>query len=132
MVQGVGWFAVLHALLGHRLPYLVVLVLVYVVAIPLGFVLYRGLVFGAGGPWLVDLGRFTVVQGGAFAINLGALPFFHELLHVPVVLAQALSIGLVLVFNYTGHLYFSFRRRDSRHDTGSGDTVETSDAAARG
>jgi putative flippase GtrA len=111
VVQGIGWFAVLHSLLGHALPYLLVLVLVYVVSIPIGFLLYRTLVFQVAGQWLTDFARFTLVQAGAFAINLGALPCFHEVLGVPLLVSQALSIAVILVFNYTGHLYFSFRRR---------------------
>jgi putative flippase GtrA len=111
VVQGVGWFAVFEALLGDTLPYPLVLVLVYVVSIPIGFLLYRIFVFQVTGQWLTDLARFILIQAGAFAINLGALPFFHEILGLPLLASQALSIGVILLFNYTGHLYVSFRRR---------------------
>lgn len=118
VVQGIGWFALFHPLLGDQIPYLAVLVLVYAVSIPIGFVLYRTLVFQVAGQWLTDLARFTLVQAMAFLINLGSLPFFHEVLGVPLLIAQALSIGVILVFNYTGHLYFSFRRQHRHPDAG--------------
>lgn len=118
VVQGIGWFAVLYPLLGDRIPYLAVLVLVYAISIPIGFVLYRTLVFQVEGQWLTDLARFTLVQAGAFLINLGALPFFHEVLGVPLLIAQALSIGVILVFNYVSHMYFSFRRTHGHPDAG--------------
>ena len=118
VLQGIGWFAVFYPLVGDRIPYIAVLVLVYAISIPIGFVLYRTLVFRVAGQWLTDLARFTLVQAMAFLINLGSLPFFHEVLGVPLLIAQALSIGVILVFNYTGHLYFSFRRRHGHPDAG--------------
>jgi len=119
VVQGILWFAILNALLGDALPYLVVLVLVYGVSIPIGFLLYRKFVFRVTGQWLTDFARFVLVQAGAFAINLGALPFFHEVLGVPLLASQVLSIGVILVFNYTGHLYVSFRRSHRRAQPGA-------------
>ena len=115
VVQGIGWFAVLDALLGDALPYLLVLVLVYVVSIPIGFLLYRIFVFQVTGQWLTDFARFILIQAGAFAINLSALPFFHEILGLPLLVSQALSIAVILLFSYTGHLYVSFRRRHDDH-----------------
>lgn len=110
VVQGVGWFALFHALVGDRLPYLVVLVLTYVPSILIGFVLYRTLVFKVEGHVLKDLLRFTLVQGTALLINAASLPFFHEVLHLPLLVSQAISVVVIVVFNYVGHLYFSFRR----------------------
>lgn len=136
VVQGIGWFGVLYPLLGDALPYLLVLVLVYVVSIPIGFLLYRILVFQVTGQWLTDLARFILVQAAAFAINLGALPFFHEVLGVPLLVSQALSIAVILVFNYTGHLYVSFRRRHDRPrqavraDVPAGGSTGTQDAVS--
>ena len=118
VVQGIVWFALLYPLLGDQIPYLAVLVLVYAISIPIGFVLYRTLVFQVAGQWLIDLARFTLVQAMAFLINLVALPFFHEVLGVPLVIGQALSIGVILVFNYLSHMYFSFRRSHGHPDAG--------------
>ena len=51
-------------------------------------------------------------------INLVALPFFHEVLGVPLLFGQVLSIGVILVFNYLSHMYFSFRRSHGHPDAG--------------
>jgi len=118
LVQGVAWFALLHALLDDVLPYLVILMLAYAPAILIGFTLYRTFVFKVAGHWLRDLFRFTLVQGVAFAINVVSLPFLHEVLGVPLVLAQGISVVVILVFNYMGHLYFSFRRSHGHVDAG--------------
>jgi len=111
IVQGVGWFALLYLLLGDWLPYPVLLLLAYIPAILIGFVLYRVLVFKVVGHVLRDLARFTLVQVGAFCINVVSLPFFHEVVGIPMLASQTLSIGVIIVFNYTGHLLFSFRRK---------------------
>ncbi len=118
VVQGVGWFALLHALLGDWLSYLYVLALAYVPAIGLGFVLYRTLVFKVEGHVVKDLVRFTMVQCAALAINAVSLPFFHEVLHIPLVVSQAISVVVIIVFNYVGHLYFSFRRTHGHPESG--------------
>jgi putative flippase GtrA len=117
-VQGFAWFALFNQLLGNRLPYLGVLFLAYLPAILIGFVLYRTLVFKVVGHWVRDLARFTVVQTMAFLVNVACLPFFHELLGVPIVPAQALSVIVIVVFNYVGHVYFSFRRTHGHPDAG--------------
>lgn len=110
VVQGVGWFTLLHWWAPQSVNYMVILVLSYVPAILIGFWLYRTFVFGSQGEVLLELGRFTLVQGAALGLNAVSLPFFHEILRLPLVLAQACSIVFIIVFNYVGHLYFSFRR----------------------
>ena len=118
VLQGVGWFALFHALLGDRLAYLYILVLAYLPAIVLGFVLYRTLVFKVEGHLVKDFVRFTLVQVAAFGINVVSLPFFHEVLRIPLLVSQALSVVVIIVFNYLGHLYFSFRRSHGHPDAG--------------
>jgi putative flippase GtrA len=124
VVQGIVWFALLHALLGDTVPYLLVLVLVYLIAVPIGFVLYRTIVFRVSGGWVLDFGRFLLVQSGGFAINVCALPIFHEVFGLPLLAAQVLSILVILVFNYLGHLYVSFRR-SKPHGSGAAPDVDS-------
>jgi len=126
VVQGVGWFALLHWLL-PGVDYLATLMISYVPAILIGFWLYRTFVFMAQGQVLLDLARFTMVQAAALAVNAVSLAFFHEVVRLPVVLAQACSIVVIIVFNYVGHLYFSFRRR---HDHPAERADELSDHLA--
>ena len=125
VVQGVGWFSLLRAGFGDRLPYLLALVISYVPAILLAFWLYRTFVFRARGHLKLDFVRFVMVQAAALGVNAVSLPFFHELLRVPLVVAQACSIVVIIVFNFVGHLYFSFRRR---HDPPSGQGVDLAEA----
>ncbi len=117
VVQGVGWFALLHLVFGDRAPYLVLLALAYVPAIMIGFTLYRVFVFKVHGHLVKDFVRFTMVQGAAFALNSATLSFFHEVLHLHLVLGQVLSVAVIVVFSYVGHFYFSFRRSHRRAAT---------------
>jgi putative flippase GtrA len=118
VVQGFCWFALFHSLWGDRLPYLFTLVIAYAPAIVIGFTLYRLLVFKVRGHLVRDFVRFTMVQAAAFALNAGCLPFFHEVVGLQVLMAQAVSVAVVVVFNYLGHLYFSFRRTHGHPDAG--------------
>ena len=118
VLQGFCWFALFHALWGDRVPYMVTLVAAYAPAIVIGFTLYRVLVFKVVGHVVRDFVRFTMVQAASFALNAGALPFFHEAVGLPLLMAQAVSMAVVVVFNYLGHLYFSFRRSHGHPDAG--------------
>lgn len=116
--QGFCWFAFFHALWGDHLPYLVILFITYVPAIIIGFTLYRVLVFKVEGHVVKDFVRFTMVQATALAINAASLPILHEVVGLPVLVAQAVSIAVIVVFSYLGHLYFSFRRSHGHPDAG--------------
>ena len=118
VLQGVGWFALFHAALGTHLSYMYTLALAYVPAILIGFSLYRSFVFHARGHLLLDFARFLIVQGAALGVNAVSLPIFHEWMHIPLVPAQALSVAVIIVFNYFAHLYFSFRRRHGYPEAG--------------
>jgi putative flippase GtrA len=131
VVQGVVWFAFFHALLGHRVPYLVTLGLAYVPAILIGFYLYRVLVFKVRGLIITDFTRFVLVQVAALGLNAVILPFFHEVLDFSLVSAQCLSVVVIVVFNYSAHLYFSFRRSQG-HPAPSMDPVPLVEAAPNG
>jgi putative flippase GtrA len=118
VVQGFCWFAFFHSLWGDHVPYLLTLVVAYVPAVMIGFTLYRILVFKVQGHVVRDFARFTMVQAASLGINAGSLPFFHEVVGLPVLMAQAVSVTVVVVFNYLGHLYFSFRRGHGHPDAG--------------
>jgi putative flippase GtrA len=109
-VFGYGLFAGLQLALGDHVHYLVLLVVATVVSVLQAFVLYRTWVFAVRGPWLPDLGRFSLVYVGAFAANLALLPLLVEVGHVPVLLAQAVVVGGTVVASFFVHRNFSFRR----------------------
>ncbi|MEX0429643.1 GtrA family protein [Nocardioides sp. DS6] len=107
---GLAAFTALYYLWGDTLHYLGSLVLAYAVGIIVGFVLHRRFVFRVEGNVLVDLLRFTSVQVTSLALNAALLPLMVEVVHLPVVPAQVVSLALVVVASYFGHLLFSFRR----------------------
>lgn len=107
---GLAAFAVLYTLFPDTLHYLGALVLAYVIGICVGFMLQRRLVFRVRGRVLGDLWRYTSVQCVALGLNSLLLPFFVEVLHLPVLLAQVVSLGLVVVSSWFAHRSFSFSR----------------------
>ena len=118
-VFGYLCFAGLLLLLGHS-RYLVALVCAYVIAVLFAFVLYRFLVFQVRGHVLRDLGRFVTVYLAAFAVNLVVLPLLVELVHLPVLVAQAMIVFITSVMSWLGHKHFSFRRPPSSEDLRQG------------
>lgn len=110
VVIGVSAFALLHIWLGSRIGYMGTLVLAYAVAILCAFTLHRKFVFQVRGQVWQDLGRFTLVQMVSFGLNAAVLPFLVEVVGMPVLPAQLVSVAVVAVFSYFGHLLFSFRR----------------------
>jgi len=109
-VFGYGLFALLLTLAGDRLHYLVILVVATIVAVLVAFVGYRYFVFGVRGHVLRDLGRFSLVYIGAFAVNAIALPLLVEGFGTPILLAQAFVVAGTVVASFMAHRSFSFRR----------------------
>lgn len=103
-------FAVLERTLGDTIGYLGALVLAYAVGIAVGFVLHRRFVFKVRGQVLVDLVRYVGVQAVALGLNAAILPVLVEAAHLPVLPAQVVALGLVVVTTYFGHALVSFRR----------------------
>lgn len=107
---GLACFALFNHLMGDTIGYLGALFLAYAVGIVVGFVLHRRLVFKVEGNVLVDFVRFVGVQGVGLALNAVLLPLLVEVAHLPVLPAQVLALGLVVVSTYFGHALISFRR----------------------
>jgi putative flippase GtrA len=119
-------FVVLFLLLGSYLPYLVVLVVTYIVSSVPAFLLQRMVVFRVCGRWLLDLFRFQMVGLGVLGTNAALLVIGVELLSWPVLLSQAIATIVAVVLSYLGHRFISFARpRASATDT------DTQDLGAR-
>jgi putative flippase GtrA len=103
-------FALLHASVGDRAPYLALLLVTYAIGIVVSFVSQRLLVFRVQGRPLGDFLRFVAVQLVAFALNAVLLAAVVEVAGVPVVPAQAVALATVVVVTYYSHLHFTFRR----------------------
>lgn len=108
---GLFLFTASHLVLGDDVPYLVLLVPTYGIGVPVAFTMQRMFVFAAhGGSVLVDFARFTTVQLTSIGLNAVLLVLFVEALSAPVLLAQTLTLAVIVVVTYFGHLLFSFRR----------------------
>ena len=99
--------------LGGR--YLLSLILSYVVATLLAFVLHRRFTFGVSGRegLLTDFVRFESVYVVMFAVNAALLPLFIEVVGWPSWLAQAVIVLITTVGSYLAHKFFTFTRRPS-------------------
>jgi putative flippase GtrA len=111
MALGLSLFAVLLYVLGDQMHYLGVLGLTYALSIASAFFMHRRFVFKVKNQVLVDFVRFCIVQLGAVALNAVVLPILVEAFGLPVFPAQVVSLGIVVVLSYLGHLWFSFHRK---------------------
>lgn len=93
--------------------YLAALACTHVVSVLFAFVLYRFVVFRVRGHVLADLWRFETIYLSALAVNFVLLPVLVEIAHLPVLVAQAVSILATSVISWVGHRHFSFRRPSS-------------------
>ncbi|MEN5374771.1 MULTISPECIES: GtrA family protein [Stenotrophomonas maltophilia group] len=103
-------FAALSWLLGPSVPSAVSLFIAWVVSLVLVFNVYRHLVFRVSGHVLRDFLRFVGVNTLSFLFNAGALTLLVEGAGLPAIPTQICITVVVVVFNYVGHKYFSFRR----------------------
>ena len=122
-VFGYGVWAVMQYLLGDYVPYLVVLLLAWPIAMLNAYLGYRYVVFRSRGPVLQELPRFSLVYLVTLVGNLALLPVALKVTPFNIYVVQALFTALVVVCSYLGHKYFSFRRGHRRHpgDTSSHD-----------
>jgi putative flippase GtrA len=88
---------------------LVTIVISHILSVLIAFVMHRRLVFRVEGHVLRDLLRFESVYLTTFGINAVALLVLVEL-GVHRIPAQAIVFVPILLLNYLGHRYFSFRR----------------------
>ncbi len=103
-------FAGLVLLLGSKVPSVVSLGITWVISLVLVFFVYRRLVFRVIGSAWGDFLRFTSVNVGSLLLNMGALALLADVLGLPPIPTQVAITVLVVIFNYIGHKYFSFRR----------------------
>lgn len=110
-VVGYLLFALLNAVLGWQ--YLVALVVSYVFATLIAFLLHRRYTFRVhrSGNILVDLIRFEAVYAVLLAFNTVALWLLVDIGRVPPLLAQAIVVVVSTVLSFVGNKLFSFRRR---------------------
>ena len=109
-VFGYGIWALLQFTLGDRLPYLVIVVLSWPIAVLNAYVVYRTFVFRSHGRILAELPRFSLVYFLTLIANLALLPIALRVLPFSIYGVQATFLVVVVVASYLGHRYFSFGR----------------------
>lgn len=105
-------FTGLVLLFGPRVPSAVSLTIAWLVSMLVAFNVYRYLVFRVRGHVLRDFLRFVSVNLASFLFNAGALTLLVEILGLSAIPVQIVITIAVVVFNYFGHKYFSFRRKE--------------------
>lgn len=109
-VVAYGLFVAFEAAFGGR--YLLSLLLSYLVATMLAFVLHRRFTFAVTGraSLVADFLRFESVYVVMLSANAVLLPVLVELAGWSSLAAQAAIIIITTVMSYLGHKFFSFRR----------------------
>ncbi|MEU7740410.1 GtrA family protein [Nonomuraea sp. NPDC049158] len=133
-----GWLALIPALVGHRItyllagamtavvyyillglalmvaenaaPYLVLVVVSHFVTVVIVYPGYRLLVFRiSGDSWISGYFRFYLVGLGFLGTSLGGLPILVEVAGMPLMLAQGLIILASPPLSYLIHRKWTFR-----------------------
>ena len=110
-------WATLQFLLGDYLPYFVVIIMSWPIAVLNAYLGYRYIVFRSHGPVLRELPRFSLVYLVTLLVNLALLPIALRVLPFNIYVIQALFTAVVVVCSYLAHKYYSFRggkHRDGR------------------
>lgn len=109
-VVAYGLFVAFEAAFGGR--YLLSLLLSYLVATLLAFVLHRRFTFAVSGraSLVADFLRFESVYVVMLAANAVLLPVLVEIAGWSSLVAQAAIIVVTTIMSYLGHKFFSFRR----------------------
>jgi putative flippase GtrA len=105
-----GTFAGLWLVAKSWLPYLAAVLIGNVVTALVTYPVFR-LVFDASGRWVSGFFRFYLVTLWGLAFNLLGLPFLVEVVHLNVLLAEAIVILANPLINYQIHRYWTFRPR---------------------
>jgi len=81
-------------------------------SITVSFLTYKTLVFRTKGMWLIEYAKAYLVYGGISIVGIFLLWFFVDEMKISIWLAQAMVIGVGIIFSYMGHSRFTFRRRE--------------------
>ena len=95
-VEGGGWSAVWGSGLGFGVGAVV------------NYLLNRRFTFRSEVPHGTAASRFMVVMGGAFALNQVLMHLFTQFSGLPYLVAQVLTTGVTLFWNFIGNSLWSF------------------------
>lgn len=111
-ISAVVYYALFSAgwlLSAGRIPYLVMAVLANFGCAVLTYPMQRLGVFQFTGPWLAGFLRFYLVCLWALVFAFVGLPLLVEVVHLPVLLAQAIVVVVSPLINYQISKYWAFR-----------------------
>ena len=106
---GFALFAAAYLLFGDQIGYMGSLVVAYAIAMVMAFQLHRRFVFTHSGSWFRGLAKFTAVHLTSLGSNALLLPLLVEVAGLDALLAQAMAMGLSVVFSFFAHKHFTFR-----------------------
>ena len=110
-----GLYLLLYAGISLAFPhlnYLVVLAIAQVIIISIAFPLYRTFVFRSQGSLRGDLTRFLGVWAGNLTFGTLGLAFLVQVVGMPQIPAQFITVAVVSVVSFLGHRFVSFRVND--------------------
>jgi putative flippase GtrA len=122
---GFAAFAAVQLAFGRFLHYLLVLALAHVAAVLEAFAVQRRFVFRSIEPWLPELARFWSVYLGIFALNIPVLLLSVEVVHLPVLVAQFVTLLILAVGSYLLHRSFTFSSPKSAEAAAAESAIET-------
>lgn len=109
---GYGVYYLLYRTFKGKVHYVVLLIPANIIAITNAYLSYKILLFRTKVGFkksLLEYLRFYMVYGVSMLINLILLPFFVEIIGLPILAAQAVVMFITIIISYTGHKYFSFK-----------------------
>lgn len=107
-----GIFSAGWLLLDGRIPYLGMAVIGNLLTAVLTYPIYRVVVFRGTGSWISGFARFYAVFVWGLVFSLGGLPLLVEVLHMNVLVSQAIILVASPLINYQLHKLWAFRQRN--------------------
>lgn len=103
-----GLFALAWRLFGDNVSYVVLTAVAQLTTALIMYPHYRTRVFGSELAWLKGFPRFYAVWIGGLAVSVLGMPLLIEVAHVPVLVAQAVTIAAVPLAAYFAHRLWTF------------------------
>lgn len=104
-------FALAYVLFGAQIHYTILVILVHFIALTNSFITQRFFVFKSRGPWFAEFMRFQVSYLALLPVGLGLLALLHDYAGLPVLLAQAYALVIMVVISYLSGRHFTFRKK---------------------
>jgi putative flippase GtrA len=99
-----------------RLHYVAAMVVNLIVVVLVAHFLHRRITFKSRRSYLRELGRYNVITSSQFVLCLLMMSFFIEVVHLPYLLANALSAILLAFASFLAHRAWTFADRPLEDD----------------